>query len=211
MRTSRLHRLHTGEDPLLVVDKGRFHYTLTTATTTEPVTLAEAKLFARIDDSTDDALVTALIIAARQNVEKQTGRTILSQTWTATLDFLPGANTFELINRPIQSVTSIKAFNEDGTSDFIDAGDILIDGANGRVSIINDATITGDRAFKAFEIVYVTGYGATEADAPEWAKLVIKIAVAHWYEHREAATEKGAKEIPFAAQMIIDQNCVVEL
>ena len=207
MRTSWL---HTGEDPDLIVKRGMFRYTKTVEPTVEPVTLAEAKLFARIDDTADDALITALIIAARENVEKQTGRSMTTQTWKATLDFLPYAYIFELINRPLISVTSIKAYNEDGTSESIDSGDIIIDEANGRVSIINDATVTGDRRIEAFEVVYVSGYGATASDVPEWAKLAIKQMVAHWYENREAV-EKKMDVIPFGAQLLIDQNMVVEV
>ena len=100
---------------MIQVDRGMFHYSVTTEPTTEPVSLAEAKLFARIDTVDDDALVTALIIAARQNVEGQTGRTFITTARLATLDFMPGATLFELAHRPILSVASVRAYNDDGT------------------------------------------------------------------------------------------------
>lgn len=41
----------------------------------EPVTLEELKLFARIDHDDDDELLTSLGVAAREFVERATGRT----------------------------------------------------------------------------------------------------------------------------------------
>ena len=47
----------------------------------EPVSVAEAKAFARIDGGDEDALVGALIAAARLHVEGDTGRALITQTW----------------------------------------------------------------------------------------------------------------------------------
>jgi uncharacterized phiE125 gp8 family phage protein len=55
----------------------------------EPVTLAEAKAFLRIEDSTEDQVVTDLITAARQYVENRTGRALITQTWQLTDDGFP--------------------------------------------------------------------------------------------------------------------------
>jgi uncharacterized phiE125 gp8 family phage protein len=214
MITSPLHRQFTGEDAAITVDRNRFRYSLTTPPTLEPVTLDEAKLFARVDGTADDALVTSLIVSARQNVEGQTGRSLIDQTRTATLDFLPNANEYELAFRPISSVTSIKAYNDDGTSEAVDVGsDIIVDESNARIALKADAaSITGDRQMEVFEIVYVAGYGATAADVPEWAKTAIKMLVSHYYENRETvALGTIATTIPMHVQLLIDQNCVVEL
>jgi uncharacterized phage protein (predicted DNA packaging) len=43
---------------------------------TEPVTLDEAKLHLRVDDTSDDTLITTLITAAREHVEKFIKRTV---------------------------------------------------------------------------------------------------------------------------------------
>ncbi|MBN7776715.1 phage gp6-like head-tail connector protein [Nitratireductor aquimarinus] len=41
----------------------------------EPVTLADLKLFARIDDDAEDALITSLGATAREYIEQATGHT----------------------------------------------------------------------------------------------------------------------------------------
>lgn len=38
------------------------------------MTLEEAKLYMRVDDDTDDALITSLLAAAQQYVERKTGK-----------------------------------------------------------------------------------------------------------------------------------------
>lgn len=62
---------------------------LVTAPTVEPVTVTEAKLFARIDTTADDSIVNDLIAAARKRCEQWRGRAFLTQTWNLFLDTFP--------------------------------------------------------------------------------------------------------------------------
>ena len=191
------------------VERWQFRYELNTAPTEEPVTLAEMKVFARIDIDDDDALITALITAARSEVEQQTGRSLITQTWDAWLDNVPPLSKFELSYRPIQSITHIKSINEDDSEDEILAADIILDGTNASIGIKSTANpLTSTRSFNAFNIQYVAGYGLA-ADVPEWAKTAIKQIVAHWYEHRESAQEEDIKTVPYAIQLILDTHKVV--
>lgn len=81
---------------------------LITAPATEPVTLAEAKLQCRIDDATDDALITSLITAAREQCEHILQRSLITQTWEKVLDAFPCDEDIELLNPSIIAITSIK-------------------------------------------------------------------------------------------------------
>ena len=51
----------------------------------EPVTLEEAKLYCRVDHDAEDALIAALIVAARQHAERKTGRVLRASTWEMTV------------------------------------------------------------------------------------------------------------------------------
>jgi hypothetical protein len=62
---------------------------VTSAPAVEPVSLAEAKAHLRVDVSDDDALITALIIAARQHAETITRRALVTQSWKGVFDQFP--------------------------------------------------------------------------------------------------------------------------
>lgn len=63
---------------------------LVSAPTAEPISLDEAKIHARIDITDDDALVSALITAARLYCEGVQNRAYVTQTWDLTMDRFPG-------------------------------------------------------------------------------------------------------------------------
>lgn len=64
---------------------------LITAPATEPVSLAEAKLYLKQDATDDDALITSLIASSRQWCEAFTRRALIAQVWELTLDAFPVA------------------------------------------------------------------------------------------------------------------------
>lgn len=57
----------------------------------EPITLAEAKEWAKIDGTAEDSKITALIKAARQQVEQYLNRTLITTTWAYRKDSFPTA------------------------------------------------------------------------------------------------------------------------
>lgn len=64
-----------------------------TPTSTEPVTLAEAKRAARISDTSDfDEMIPGLITAARQMAEQETGRELVRKTRRSTFVDWPAAD-----------------------------------------------------------------------------------------------------------------------
>ena len=87
---------------------------VSTAPSSEPITLAEAKLYLRVDTTADDALITALITAARETVERYTSRALVTQTITQVLDCFPGFG-FRLAVHPVQSITSITYKDSNGS------------------------------------------------------------------------------------------------
>jgi len=102
---------------------------LITAPETEPLTVAQAKAWCRIDTNADEALVTALIRAARTFAENRLRRSLLTQTWCLTIDSFPGpslmgvpwgveytlpGHAIILERPPIQSITAVKYIGLDG-------------------------------------------------------------------------------------------------
>jgi uncharacterized phiE125 gp8 family phage protein len=78
----------------------------------EPVTLSEAKRHANVVASDDDTLITALIQAAREQVESDCSRALITQTWRLKLHEW-FADWLDVPRSPLQSVTSVTYIDGD--------------------------------------------------------------------------------------------------
>lgn len=89
----------------------------------EPVTLAEAKLHARVDadDVLEDTLLSILISSARSHGENTTRRAFVTQTLELTLPSFPAnGDPIELPRPPFQSITSVTYIDATGASVTLD-------------------------------------------------------------------------------------------
>ena len=87
------------------------NYKLVTAPTTEPITLDEAKLHLRVDSDVEDTLISALIVAARQQVENTLWISLITQTWKLSIDKVEVYKTIFLSKSPQQSISFVKYFD----------------------------------------------------------------------------------------------------
>ena len=167
---------------------------LLTAPAVEPVTLAEAKAWARIDTSDDDALVSALITAARQRVEAHTRRALIDQTWRQVLDAWPEETFIRFPLAPFRSLTAMRVYDSSGTPQTVSpALYTLVNVPDcARVYFAAPAPTPG-RPIGGIEIDMVVGYGASAANVPEPPRKAILRLVAQLYENRgdEASTGPG--------------------
>ena len=78
---------------------------LVTAPAAEPVTLVEAKTHLRLDTSSDDTYVSALITAARERVELFLRRALITQVFEFAVDDFPAYDrAIDLPRPPLRSV-----------------------------------------------------------------------------------------------------------
>lgn len=174
-------------------------YIIKTAPTVEPVTLAEAQAHCRsIDDTAENATLTALIIAAREYCEMYTRRALAPQTIELYLDYFPAV--IKLPMPPITSVTSIAYKDYLGTETTIAAMDYIVDTVNG---CINQAYGKSWPSFTPYvsnpiKITYVTGY----VTAPKSIKQAMLLLIGHWYENR-SATGEVRKPIEFSVKNLL--------
>lgn len=130
------------------------------------VTIGDAKRHSRIIESAEDATVIPdLIDAATQFCEQCAGRAFGTQHWTLRLPGWPGGRTIRLPKPPLQSVTSVKYFDEAGVEQTLDSADYTVrldEHQAGRIEL--DAAKTWpslevDNALPV-EVVFVCGYAA---------------------------------------------------
>lgn len=162
----------------------------------EPISVAEAKLFARIDTTEDDGLLAALITAARLHVEAITRRFLITQSWRLVLDGLAGG-VVRIPLAPVQSVMAVRLKNLDGSQSAVDLARLAIDVVAMPARI---AGLTGGRSAAGVEVDLVLGYGGV-SDVPEQLRHAVRLLVAAWYEERGGAPA-GSAVSPAAAALM---------
>ena len=164
------------------------------APTVEPVTMAEAKLWLRIDHSTEDALILEMLKAARREVERFCGRQLINATRTWRLDRFPSDGVIRLDRPPLSSVTSITYVDTAGATQTwaTDQYDVDTDSEPGRITLAYNQSLPSDvrgGAANVVTITYKVGYGAAGENVPATFKVAIKSLVADAYVHRERQSE----------------------
>jgi uncharacterized phiE125 gp8 family phage protein len=177
------------------------NYIIKTAPTVEPVSLAEAQAHCRsIDDTAENATLTALIIAAREYCEQYTRRALAPQTIELYLDYF--STDIYLPLPPVTAVTSIIYTDYLGVATTVSASDYIVDLINNRIIPAYDKTWPAftPYATNPIKITYVAGY--TAATVPKAVKQAILLLVGHWYINREA-TGTADKPIEFSVKNLL--------
>jgi hypothetical protein len=195
--------------------------TTVTPSATYPVTSSEVKLWAKIDTTADDSLITTLIAAATSAAEEYLKRALITQTLKLTLDSgkytnnilgdgvydLPisalydGAlpRVIKLPKEPIQSVTHIKTYNTSNTLSTYDSSNYYTDLSGARV-VLNQTAMWGSdiRPQASCEVTYVAGYGSA-SDVPAPIKTAILMHIQKMYDERIVC------DMPQSCKTLLDQ------
>ena len=170
----------------------------------EPLSLQEVKDYLRVEDTTDERILQAMIETARRFAEEHMGRSLMSQTINQFIDgydeledplfegFKKGPfltyykNYITLARPPVISVSSVSTFNDSDTETTFAASKYYLDNVREPASIVlrNGETFpTSLRVANAIKIVYVSGY-SSPFSIPEPIRLGMLQHIAHLYEHR---------------------------
>lgn len=162
---------------------------LVTAPAEEPLTLADAKLHLRETRDGQNAIITALITAARQQCESITRRALITQTWDLYLPAFPASGeAIEIPLSPLASVESITYTDADGVTQTWDAAEYTVDAVTepGLIVPAYNKTYPATRTVpNAVKVRFVAGYGAA-ADVPEGIKQAMRMLIGHMYVNRES-------------------------
>jgi uncharacterized phiE125 gp8 family phage protein len=155
--------------------------------TIEPVTQAEAQLWCKQDDDTDDDVFNSLIVGARDWVEQYTGRALIEQTWTQIIDWrFPRIIT--LPHPPLSSITSLGYTDSAGNAQTLTEDTDFIASTNQEPAVLYEAwtkTWPSTRYVReAITVTYVAGYGDERSDVPDAFRIAMRQLILHWYDAR---------------------------
>ena len=187
---------------------------LIAAPAAEPVALADAKTWLRVDTDDEDAAIAALVVAARQTVEAATRRLLVTQTWRIALDRWPFAGgsdgslgslavpprpavmELRIALAPLQSIAAARVYDSGGQPQALQSTLWRLLGAPDEARLVfaapppNPGVTAG-----GVEIDAIVGYGA-ESDVPAALRQAILMLVANWYENRGDVDAVGSASVP---------------
>jgi uncharacterized phiE125 gp8 family phage protein len=202
------------------------NWAVTSPPAVEPLSLSEAKLHCKVDITDDDDLITDLITAAREWVEKETRRAYINRSYQLRLNLFPDmfaatfysfyslerlpnqrAGIIELPRPPLISVDSIQYVDLTGTLQTLNPSQYIVDGGGACVGTISPAyglVFPATRlTTNAVLINYTAGLGPDATTVPRRVKAAMKLMIGLWYRKREAAVEKPLTEMPMAVQALL--------
>lgn len=191
-------------------DIDRWSDRLITAPESEPISVNEAKLHVRLDGDDENAIVYGLIVASRASAEKFLGRALMTQTRELTLDDFPDDDNcpIRLPAPPVQSVTSVKYYDENGTLQ-------TWAGANYQTDLVSEIPrlmpvfggtwpVTKYGSFNTVQVRYVAGYGVNGGAVPEPIRQAILLTIGELFENRSGfVVGSGVAELPHTAQALL--------
>ena len=203
---------------------------LVTAPTAEPVTLTEAKEHLRVEQDAENDLILRQLRACREFAEKYTGRQLMTATFDLFLDDWPALSGLRrteaggyvggdllLPRPPLQSVTSVKYYDADGTEQTWDSANYLVeanDDEPGRVVRAYGVSWPSiqDRP-SAITVRFIAGYSAASA-VPQAMKEAILLLLGSRHAQREATVAPiGGQyaELPVGFKELLDAYRVWEV
>jgi uncharacterized phiE125 gp8 family phage protein len=175
--------------------------TIVTPPASEPVSLAEAKLFLRIDHNAEDDLIATLIGASREAVEAACGRALITRRVRESLDIwrreaLQGA---VLGCGPVTDVVAVRLLADNGSQSVIDPDRYRLEGHRDRPRLVFASGVPATlRTAGGIEIEYDAGYADDAAELPVALRLATLQIVASLYELRQ-----GGDGIPETARALM--------
>jgi uncharacterized phiE125 gp8 family phage protein len=166
--------------------------TVVKAPTAEPVTRGELKAYLRVGSTHENDLIDSYGVAAREHIERWTGRAMMPQTLRLSLQSFPSKE-IELPRSPISSSSSeytVRYFESGSTAVVVSSTVYFVDHTHepGRIVLERDQSWPSTvvlRARNGVEVDFVAGYTGGSTAVPAGLKTAIKSLTANWYENRE--------------------------
>jgi len=150
-----------------------------TAPAVEPLQLAEVKLYLRVEQETEDALLTSLIAVAREAAEAFTGRSLITQSLRQRV-YAPVCGIVSLLKGPVQSIQTVEAVHA-GEAVTLDPETYRLHGSRNLLQLLTLPYA------EEIVVTYVAGYGDASADVPSLIRQGMLQHIALMYENREAS------------------------
>ncbi len=193
----------------------------TTAATTTPITLADAKRQLNVSTTGDDTYIENLVSAATKYCEDRANRCFVTQTRTLKMrDFADrryvhknqyGQEEIHLPRSPLATVSSITYVAANGTTTTLSSSlySVSTGDTPGRIRPAYNQVWPDTRSDEDnVTVVYTCGFGSTQTGQPANAQHAVRMLTAHWYRNREGVDAIGMREIPLGVDALLGEEIV---
>jgi len=160
-----------------------------TNTSSDVLSTADAKSWMKVETSDDDSLIASLVTETINTVEQQYSFQLIEKT--VTVEYETYSARVDLPLFPVQSVSSVKTINHEGTETILTAGDDFY--LTGDTLVFN--TVHGyDAPYQRLrlKVVYTAGF----TSIPSGITVGLKKAVLSAYEDRQDLVEGSVSVLP---------------
>jgi uncharacterized phiE125 gp8 family phage protein len=175
----------------------------------EAVLVSEARAHFRVSHVHDDPYIGGLVIAAREQAEKDINAAIVEQEYDYFTE-RPLSRRICIPRQPVVSITSIKYQDADDQEQTLDPGNYTLKAYRDppEVELDEDFLIPpSSDAVIRFKAGYAKGGEGTEAaNVPQLLKQAIMFLADSWYIERAAISELQYKEVPAGYMRIVGKH-----
>lgn len=170
----------------------------------EPVSLSDARVFLRLDQTEEDGLLGTLITAARLMIEAASGRMLIDQSWRIVLDRWPDGGEIRLPLSPVSSVVAARVYNALGQAQTVPGSALQLDEVADPpvIRIVGPIPEIG-RMRAAIEIDVFVGYGPAASDVPALLRQAVLQLAARWFEQRGDVAGRDAAALPAEIMVLV--------
>ena len=179
--------------------------------TNELWTTSEVKNYLKVDDATDDALIAAMLKAARQVVEARQNISTLTKTIIQKLERFPSSykvatdyeNVIKLLVYPVVSVSSITYLDENGVLQTLSQNLYEVDTYRGIIGEAVDQDFPDTYlSLNDVSITYTAGFGTASTDCPLDIRIAVLKVIANMYDNRGDNVYK----MPTASDVMLNRH-----
>jgi uncharacterized phiE125 gp8 family phage protein len=185
----------------------------TVDSTTEPISLEEAKDHLRVVDfDEDDDYIAGLITTARHAVERATRRSLWTgQTWEA--GYARWARRLSIPVPPLVAVSVVTYYDSDNVLHTVSSTDYVVDASGSQRAVLGFTSDFGvpahsDDYLAPVRVAFTAGYA--DADAmPEGLRRAMFYLIQHFYDNRSpVGINVNLNKMPYTFEFLLNQYTV---
>ena len=164
------------------------------------------------EDSVQDGVLDNLLRAALAAIEGRTGKALLRRAFVWTLMRWSDSEAQPLPLAPVAAVGAVRLFGRTGSETLVDPGAYRLVPDLHRPLLLPTALLLPTIANGGMvEIEFDAGFGPAWSDLPADLAQAVLMLAAHYYEHRNDASEVKLSRVPMGVTTLLERYRVMRI